>query len=76
MDLDHDTLTAFAKTFGLLYLMAMFLGTVAYAFWPSKRREFDRAARSVLDDEGGPLPAGAGPGDPREADLREDGACR
>jgi cytochrome c oxidase cbb3-type subunit 4 len=66
MDIDHDTLTAFAKTFGLFYLMAMFLGTVAYAFWPSKKREFDRAARSVLDDEDGP----------REASPREDGACR
>lgn len=71
MDLDHDTVTAFAKTFGLLYLMAMFLGTAAYALWPSKKREFDRAARSVLDDEDGPLP-GRGGAD----DAREDGACR
>lgn len=54
MDIDHETLVAFAKTFGLFYLIAMFLGTVVYAFWPSKRDEFDRAARSVLDDEDGP----------------------
>jgi cytochrome c oxidase cbb3-type subunit 4 len=32
----------------------MFLVAVAYAFWPSKGKEFDRAARSVLDDEDGP----------------------
>lgn len=76
MDLDHDTVTAFAKTFGLLYLMAMFLGMAAYALWPSKKREFDRAARSVLDDEEGPLPAGARADDARADDAREDGACR
>jgi cytochrome c oxidase cbb3-type subunit IV len=54
MNLDHETLVAFAKTFGLFYLIITFLGTVVYAFWPSKRDEFDRAARSVLDDEDGP----------------------
>lgn len=54
MDIDHDTLVTVAKTFGLFYLMALFLVTVVYAFWPSRREEFDRAARSVLDDEEGP----------------------
>lgn len=71
MELDHDTLTAFAKTFGLVYLMTMFLGTVAYAFWPSKKGEFDRAARSVLDDEDGPHEAG-----PHEDRDAEGGPCR
>jgi cytochrome c oxidase cbb3-type subunit IV len=54
MDLSHETLVAFARTFGLFYLIAMFVVAVAYAFWPSKKGEFDRAARSVLDDEDGP----------------------
>ena len=54
MGIDHETLVAFAKTFGLVYLVVMFLASVAYAFWPSKKGEFDRAARSVLDDEEGP----------------------
>ncbi len=54
MDFDHETLVAFAKTFGLFYLIFMFLVACAYAFWPSKKGEFDRAARSVLDDEDGP----------------------
>lgn len=54
MDLDHGTLVAFAKTFGLLYLVVMFAGGVAYAFWPSRRAEFDRAAQSLADDEDGP----------------------
>jgi cytochrome c oxidase cbb3-type subunit IV len=54
MDFDHQTLVAFAKTFGLFYLIVMFLAACVYAFWPSKREEFDRAAKSVLDDEEGP----------------------
>ena len=54
MDIDHDTLVAFAKTFGLLYLIALSVGVVVYAFWPSLGGRFDRAARSVLEDEDGP----------------------
>jgi cytochrome c oxidase cbb3-type subunit IV len=54
MQIDHDTLVVFAKTFGLFYLIAMFSAAVIYAFWPSKKGEFDRAARSVFNDEDGP----------------------
>jgi cytochrome c oxidase cbb3-type subunit IV len=54
MDVDHDTLVAIAKTFGLFLLMAGFVAAVVYALWPSKKDKFDRAARSVLDDEDGP----------------------
>jgi cytochrome c oxidase cbb3-type subunit 4 len=54
MDVDHDTMVAFAKTFGLLYLIALSIGIAAYAFWPSLGKRFDRAAKSVLDDEEGP----------------------
>ena len=54
MDVDHDTLVAFAKTFGLFLLMGGFVAAVVYALWPSRKGEFDRAARSVLDDEDGP----------------------
>ena len=54
MDFDHETLVAFAKTFGLFYLIAMSIVAVLYAFWPSNGNRFDRAARSVLDDEDGP----------------------
>ena len=54
MDISHDTLVVFAKTFGLFYLIAMFVGVAIYAFWPSLGTRFDRAAKSVLDDEDGP----------------------
>ena len=54
MDIDHDTLVGIAKTFGLFYLIAMFALAAIYAFWPSNGRRFERAARSVLEDEDGP----------------------
>ena len=54
MDIGHDSLVAFARTFGLFYLIAMFALAVIYAYWPSKKAEFDRAANSVFDDEDGP----------------------
>ena len=54
MDMDHDTLVAFAKSFGLFYLIALSIGTVIFAFWPSNKKRFDRAAQSILDDEDRP----------------------
>ena len=54
MDLDHATLVAFAKSFGLFYLIALSIGTVIFAFWPSNKKRFDRAAQSILDDEDRP----------------------
>lgn len=54
MDIGHDSLVGFAKTFGLFYLIVMFGAAAVYAFWPSKKAEFDRAANSVLDDEDEP----------------------
>ena len=54
MDLDHDTLVAFAKSFGLFYLIALSIGAVIFACWPSNKKRFDRAAQSILDDEDRP----------------------
>ena len=54
MDMDHYTLVAFAKSFGLFYLIALSIGTVIFAFWPSNKKRFDRAAQSILDDEDRP----------------------
>ncbi|MEQ8354059.1 MAG: cbb3-type cytochrome c oxidase subunit 3 [Kiloniellaceae bacterium] len=54
IDFDHDTLVALSKSFGLIYLMVLLFGVVVYACWPSNKKRFDRAARSVLDDEDGP----------------------
>ena len=54
MSFDHDTVTAFAKSFGLFYLIALSIGTLVFALWPSNKERFDRAAQSILDDEDRP----------------------
>ncbi len=54
MDISHEFLVGLAKTFGLFYLIAMSVVVTLYAFWPSLGKRFDKAAKSVLDDEDGP----------------------
>ena len=54
MDFDHATLVAFSKSWGLFYLMAFFLCVVIYAFWPSNRKSFDRAKKSILERDDRP----------------------
>ncbi|RVV96714.1 cbb3-type cytochrome c oxidase subunit 3 [Mesobaculum littorinae] len=54
MDITHALTAAIAKSFGLFYLIAFSAGITAYAFWPSLGRRFDKAAKSILDDEEGP----------------------
>jgi cytochrome c oxidase cbb3-type subunit 4 len=54
IDIDHDTLVAFAKSYGLFYLIALSLAVLVYALWPSNQERFDRAANSILDDEDRP----------------------
>ncbi|MGB8621253.1 MAG: cbb3-type cytochrome c oxidase subunit 3 [Paracoccaceae bacterium] len=54
MDVDHQTLVGFAKSFGLFYLIGLSVIVTVYAYWPRNKKRFDRAARSILDDEEGP----------------------
>jgi cytochrome c oxidase cbb3-type subunit IV len=56
MDLDHNTLVAFSKTWGLVYLVALALGVLAYTVWPSNRKRFERAKHSILERDDRPWP--------------------
>ena len=40
MDLDHNAIVAFSKSWGLFYLIAFALGVLVYTFWPSNRKRF------------------------------------
>lgn len=55
MELSHEFSVGFAKSFGLFWLIALSIGITAYAYWPSLGRRFDIAAKSILDDEDGPV---------------------
>lgn len=50
----HDMVVAFSKSWGLLYLVALAVGVVAYAYWPANRPGFDRAKTSILDKDDRP----------------------
>jgi len=54
MNLQHIVLVIYAKTYGLFYLIAIFIGAVIYACWPSNKAKFDDAAKSIIDDEDKP----------------------
>lgn len=51
MEIDHNTLVAFSKSWGLFYLIAFSIGVLVYTFWPSNKARFDRAKQSILDRE-------------------------
>lgn len=43
--------SSFAQSWGLVFLMSMFIVAVAYALWPSNKEKFKRAAKSALDED-------------------------
>lgn len=42
----------FSRSWGLVFLVAIFGLAVIYALWPSNRERFTQAARMPLDDGG------------------------
>lgn len=54
MGLDHGSVVAFAKSWGLFYLMGFFICVLVYTFWPANKKGFDRAKRSILDQDDKP----------------------
>ena len=52
--MDHDTLVAFSKSWGLFYLIAFAAAVVLYVFWPSNRKRFDDAKKRILDRDDKP----------------------
>lgn len=54
MEIDHNSLVAFAKSWGLLYLIAFAAVVVAYTFWPSNRQRFQDAKKRILDRDDKP----------------------
>jgi cytochrome c oxidase cbb3-type subunit IV len=47
----YEQLSAFAQTSGMVYFVLIFFGVCLYAFWPSNKAEFDRAASMPLQSE-------------------------
>ncbi len=47
----YDQVSQFAGTWGLIFLLAMFVAVLGYALWPDNREKFRRAARSPLEED-------------------------
>lgn len=47
----YQMLASFAQTWGLVYFVAVFLAVLIYALWPSRRKQFDEAARIPLRED-------------------------
>ena len=49
--MDYATIAAFAKSWGLVYLMVLFAGVLVYALWPRNKAKFDNAAQIPLKED-------------------------
>lgn len=51
LNMDYSTVASFAKTWGLVYLMVLFIGVLIYAFRPSAKKKFEQAAQIPLKED-------------------------
>ena len=49
--MDYESISAFARTYGLIYLVVMFVAVLAYALWPRNSKKFADAARIPLKED-------------------------
>ncbi len=49
--MNYETISTFATSWGLVYLMVLFVGVAVYAFWPRNKDKFDKAARMPLEED-------------------------
>ncbi len=54
MSFEHLDVVYFAKTYGLVFMMAFFIVAVIYTYWPTNRKRFEEASTSIIDDEDKP----------------------
>jgi cytochrome c oxidase cbb3-type subunit 4 len=47
---EYEAWAHFAATWGLLYFFGLFMGVVAFAYWPRNKAAFDAAAQIPLRD--------------------------
>ena len=51
MDPTYQAVAEFAQTWGLAYFVVIFGTVLVYALWPSKKQQFDEAARVPLRED-------------------------
>ena len=51
MDETYQAVAEFAQTWGLVYFVVIFVAVLVYALWPSRKEQFDEAARMPLRED-------------------------
>ena len=51
MDPTYRAVAEFAQTWGLAYFIVVFMIALTYALWPSRKRQFEEAARIPLQED-------------------------
>ena len=51
MDATYRAAAEFAQTWGLVYFVVIFVAVLFYALWPSRKQQFDEAARIPLRED-------------------------
>jgi len=51
MDATYRAAAEFAQTWGLAYFVVIFVGVLFYALWPSRKQQFEEAARIPLRED-------------------------
>jgi cytochrome c oxidase cbb3-type subunit IV len=51
MDPTYRAVSEFAQTWGLAYFLVIFAIVLVYALWPSRKRQFEQAARIPLQED-------------------------
>jgi len=51
MDPTYQAVAEFAQRWGLIYFVAVFAIVLVYALWPSRKKQFDEAARIPLKED-------------------------
>jgi cytochrome c oxidase cbb3-type subunit 4 len=46
----YETATVVAQTAALILFFSIFVGVIAYVFWPGNKKKFERAAELPLAD--------------------------
>jgi len=49
--MDYETIAAFSKTWGLVYLVVLFAGVLVYALRPGAKKKFQDAAQIPFKED-------------------------
>lgn len=49
--MSYESASTFLQIAALIIFIALFLGVIAYVFWPGNKKKFDEAAQLPLEDK-------------------------